>query len=394
MAASFNNGLMFRRLLRRLLFANRGRLFVILLALSAGAAVSAALLNLQTDAKRRLTTEFRSFGANILVLPKSTSGSQENTMPELPATTFAPTLDSPLTVHFASLLYTIASAAPATSAEFSPVVVVGYAGVLPGSAPLDTLTDSGNGAHAETGSAAAMRCIVGQQVARQLNLGSGGSLAIRSGDRSARCSISDILKTGSTEDGQIFLPLRGAQSLADLPGRISAVQVNASGSSNQIGQFAAQLQQRLPDVEVRPLRHFTEAQAKIYSRISSLLTIATALILTLTILCVMAAMTNIAAERRNDVGMMKAIGGSARRVLNLFLTEAALLGLAGGVIGSAVGIVLSIGLGKAVFGVAAAPRLIVYPISVALTVIVAIFGAYPLRRLVNIRPATVFRGEA
>ena len=41
------NRSMFRRLLRRLLFANRGRLFVILLALSAGAAVSAALLNLQ-----------------------------------------------------------------------------------------------------------------------------------------------------------------------------------------------------------------------------------------------------------------------------------------------------------------------------------------------------------
>jgi len=48
------NRSMFRRILRRLLFANRGRLFVILLALSAGAAVSAALLNLQTDAKRAL----------------------------------------------------------------------------------------------------------------------------------------------------------------------------------------------------------------------------------------------------------------------------------------------------------------------------------------------------
>ena len=102
----------------------------------------------------------------------------------------------------------------------------------------------------------------------------------------------------------------------------------------------------------------------------------------------------ISAERRNDVGMMKAIGGSARRVLNLFLTEAVILGLAGGVIGAAAGIALSMVLGKAVFGVAAAPRLIVYPISVSLTVIVAILGAYPLRRLVNVRPATIFRGEA
>jgi putative ABC transport system permease protein len=118
------------------------------------------------------------------------------------------------------------------------------------------------------------------------------------------------------------------------------------------------------------------------------------LVLILTALCVMAAMTNVAMERRNDVGLMKAIGGATRRVLRLFLTEAALLGLAGGLIGAAVGIALSIELGKAVFGIAARPRLIVYPIAVGLTIIVAIASSYPLRRLASIRPASVFRGEA
>jgi putative ABC transport system permease protein len=161
-----------------------------------------------------------------------------------------------------------------------------------------------------------------------------------------------------------------------------------------VEQYAADLRLLIPDAEVRTLHQFTEAQSKIYSRISGLLTAATAIILVLTSLCVMAAMTNIAAERKHDVGMMKAIGGSARGILNLFLTEAAFLGLAGGLIGAAAGIALSMALGKAVFGVAAAPRLIVYPISVALTVIVAILGAYPLRHLANVRPATIFRGEA
>jgi putative ABC transport system permease protein len=80
-------------------------------------------------------------------------------------------------------------------------------------------------------------------------------------------------------------------------------------------------------------------------------------------------------------------------VLRLFLAEAAVLGIISGVIGAAAGIALSIALGKAVFGVAARPRLIVYPISVTLTILVAIAGAYPLRRLASIRPASVFRGE-
>jgi ABC-type antimicrobial peptide transport system permease subunit len=80
-------------------------------------------------------------------------------------------------------------------------------------------------------------------------------------------------------------------------------------------------------------------------------------------------------------------------VVRLFLTEAILLGIGGGLIGSAVGIVASIWLGKAVFGVAAEPRWIVYPLSVTLTVLVSIASAFPLRRLASIRPASVFRGE-
>jgi putative ABC transport system permease protein len=166
------------------------------------------------------------------------------------------------------------------------------------------------------------------------------------------------------------------------------------GTPSQIDAYVSKLKQAIPVAEVRPLRQFTEGEAKIYNRISGLLTATVVIVLLLTGLCVMAAMTNVAMERKMDVGLMKAIGGSMRRVLRLFLAEAAILGLAGGVIGAAVVIFLSIGLGKAVFGVAARPGLIVYPVAVALTIMVAIISAYPLRRLASIRPASVFRGEA
>ncbi len=66
-----SNRTMFWRIVRSLLGANRSRLFVLLLALGAGAAIASALLNLQIDAKRRLTTEFRSFGPNVIVAPRS-----------------------------------------------------------------------------------------------------------------------------------------------------------------------------------------------------------------------------------------------------------------------------------------------------------------------------------
>jgi len=217
---------------------------------------------------------------------------------------------------------------------------------------------------------------------------------MRSGNHEAECRAGTIRSVGGPEDDQVATTLQLAQGLAGLPGRISLIQVNVPGTSAAIQSYISDLQKQIPDADVHGIRQFTEAEGKIYDRISGLLTATVAVVLILTTLCVMAAMTNVAMERKNDVGLMKAIGGATRRVLRLFLAEAATLGLIGGIIGAAAGLVLSVWLGKAVFGVAAQPRLIVYPVVVALTIVVAVAGAYPLRRLAGIRPASVFRGEA
>jgi ABC-type antimicrobial peptide transport system permease subunit len=237
-------------------------------------------------------------------------------------------------------------------------------------------------------------CQLGERTATTLNVSATQFLNLKAEKWSRFCSVSGIRSFGGPEDNQIFLRLDDLQYWTGNTGLLTTVLLNVPGNSRQIDDYIAALQKELPEVEVRPLRQFTEGEAKIYDRISGLLTATVGIVLLLTALCVMAAMTNVAMERKMDVGLMKAIGGSMRRVLRLFLAEAALLGLAGGVIGGALGIFLSIGLGKAVFGVAARPRLIVYPVAVALTVIVAIISAYPLRRLASIRPASVFRGEA
>src|SRR2546421_10341940 len=103
---------MFWRIIRRLLGANRGRLFVILVALGAGAAVTAALLNVQIDAKRRLTTEFRAFGANVVIAPHDSSGSAESPrfLDESAFAAVPPSLDD-TTVTKAEFLYGIVDVA-------------------------------------------------------------------------------------------------------------------------------------------------------------------------------------------------------------------------------------------------------------------------------------------
>ena len=234
---------------------------------------------------------------------------------------------------------------------------------------------------------------MGVRLADQVKARTGTLLRLNANGRAESCTVAAVLSSGGAEDDQVFVSLRSAQRLAAESGRVSMAKLFVGGDVARINQTIASLQAQFPDVEVRPVRQFTEGEARLYSKISGVLNATVAVVLLLTALCVMAAMTNVAIERKSDVGLMKAIGGSVRRVLRLFLAEAVLLGLVGGLVGAALGMVLSIGLGKAVFGVAAQPRLIVYPISVALTVIVAILAAYPLRRIVQIRPASVFRGE-
>jgi putative ABC transport system permease protein len=375
-ASLSSNRAMFWRILRRFISGNPGRLAVMLLALGAGATITAALLNLKVDAQRRLTTEFRSFGANVVVAPRTAA---------MPASASEATLDQSILgqipavwgqhgVAMGPRLYLVADARKASSNHAAPVVIAGRTG--------DFLSGASN----------EFPCEVGVHVAAQMQIET-GNVILQNTKRQETCHPSLTLPTGGSEDDQIAVTLYLAQNLAGLPGRLSLVELTVPGTPQQISNYIANLQQQLPDADVRPIRQFTEGEAKIYNRISGVLTATVALVLVLTALCVMAAMTNVAMERRNDVGLMKAIGGATRRVLRLFLVEAALLGLTSGILGAALGIVLSMWLGKSVFGLAARPRLIVYPVAVALTIIVAIAGAYPLRRLANIRPASVFRGE-
>ena len=378
---------MFWRIIGRIFASNRARLLVILLALGAGAAVTAALLNLQVDAKRRLTTEFRAFGPNVVIAPKNSPSTPSGTLPESIARSVPVHLPAG-DVRVSSALYLIADVSIPSSGKATSAVIGG----LNPFAFLTTLPRAP--VYTEPNDSAENVCVLGVRIAHQLAARQDAELTVSAGSRRESCRVASFRQTGGPEDDRVEISLRAAQRLAELPGRVSIIELRVPGTPDAIQTYVADLQSRIPEADVRPIRQFTEGEARIYDRISGILSATVLLVLILTALCVMAAMTNVAMERRNDVGLMKAIGGATRRVLRLFLAEAALLGLTGGVLGAAIGILLSMWLGKAVFGIAARPRLIVYPVTVALTIIVAIAGAYPLRRLANIRPASVFRGEA
>lgn len=375
---------MFWRLLVQLLRATRARVILALIALAGGAAVSSALLNLYFDAERKVTQEFRTLGANVVVAPPRAGGDTEPPLADAGVMEKIAAARTPEVVAAAPYLYVVAKAGE----REQPVIV---AGTWPGEARRMAAWWELQGAWMEEGDT--QRCVIGRNVARMFNLVVGDALVVQQGAQRVQLTVAGIATTGGAEDSQILVALPVAQQLAGLDGKIALVQMSVTGAPQRIAAYASELRRALSGLEVRPIRQLAAAEGQLLHRIRLLVFAAVTLILALTTLCVLATMTAVAMEHRRDVGLMKAIGGEMSRVVRLFLAEAGLLGLAGGLLGWAGGLLLSEWIGRSVFGVAISPRPEVLPLTVALMTAVALAGALPLRLLTHVRPAIILRGQ-
>ena len=376
---------MFWRILWRLLYASRGRLALAVLAVASGAAVCAALLNLDLDATDKLTREFRVLGANI-VISAAPNDAAAATLDEA-AGQEVEKLRLPEVVAIAPYLYLSAHAQ--TGRNNTAVILAGTrfdeAARMNSWWKVDGTRVSARDNRTD--------CMIGEQAASRLGLIPGQSVKIKYGSREATLRVAGIVTAGSSEDNQIFIGLPLAQDLAGLGARASLIQVTARGSAPEIENVIRRLSLALPGLEVRPLRQLAQAEGRLLGRIRGLLFGTILLILVLTSLGVLAAMAGLALERRRDVGLMKALGGPVRRIMRFFLAEATAIAFIGGVLGFIIGIAVAEWIGQRVFSVAITPRLIVLPATLALMVIVSLAGALPLRLLGRVRPSDILRGE-
>jgi putative ABC transport system permease protein len=386
--------MMFGRLLLQLLRGSRGRLAVALIAIVSGAAVISALLNLDLDVGSKLTQEFRSLGANVVIAPRQPQGSTPATTNVLGWPSAPGLMDENAVVgQLKSLKTAEIVAAPylyvIARAEKTPVVVAGT--WLDEAQKLSpTWKIEGNRVDSRDDQA---HVLVGRNVARELHLAPGHEFALDYLDRTAKVTVAGVVDSGDAEDNQVFVNLAVAQQLSNLHGQIGLVQLNVGGDSKNVADAAAKLAVVLPEYDVHPIRQVTAAEGALLGRLRLLIFSMVALILVLTSLCVLATMAALAIERREDVGLMKALGGSISRVVGLFLAEVGVLGAIGGAIGCIVGMVLTRWMGHRVFEATISMRWEIIPLTIALMIAVALAGASPLRMLGNVKPAVIFRGE-
>ncbi len=162
--------------------------------------------------------------------------------------------------------------------------------------------------------------------------------------RTIHLAPAGMLKTGAAEDNRVYLSLSDFESWTGL--QPSTIEIAVSGSAQEVNGTIRNLQRAFPDAEVRPVRQIVEGEARVL-------------------------------------------------VINgFFAAEAAALGAVGSVLGFALGVGAATWIGRVNFHAPVAPRLGVFPVVLAGSIVVALLAAIaPITLLQRLAPASILRGE-
>jgi putative ABC transport system permease protein len=409
----------FRRQKRRKLLAG--------VAITLGVGVATAMIAVATDIGDKVSRELRAFGANLIVTP------QEDTLDlQIAGVDLKPASDG---------AYLNETDLPKIRGMFWHNNIVGFAPVLPvtvnlGGAKIVTLVGTYfsrpmtfGKEQFQTGVRAiypwwkvrgewpedkSEDVLLGERLAASLGRKAGDNIELAGQVH----RVAGVLSTGGAEDDQIIAPLAVAQGILDRPGVVRRLYVSALTKpedgfarrdpktlhgaefdrwycSAYVQSIAYQLQEVIPHSHAEQIRQVAQNEGTVLERIKGLMLLITLAALVAAALAVSAAMATAIFERSSEVGLMKALGASSVAVAAVFFAEALLLAVLGGSVGFVGGAMLARAIGKSIFDSQIAIDAVLFPIILAIAVLVTFAGsALAIRRAMKFDPVLALRGEA
>ncbi|MDD5191169.1 MAG: ABC transporter permease, partial [Dehalococcoidales bacterium] len=207
-------------------------------------------------------------------------------------------------------------------------------------------------------------------------------------------NVTGILKeTGANEDYFLYVPLATAQTVFDKAGLISAIDVRALCNGCPVDTIATQLNLNLPGIKAVAVKQIANTEMDMVQRVNRMMLSLAGITLLIGIFGVVNTMMSSVHERTRDIGIMRAVGASRNQIIRVFIYEALVIGIIGGVFGYFAGTALAYGIGPLIFDGAAIRLLPWYlPISIGLSVTIAIIATlYPAFSATKIKIAEAFR---
>lgn len=207
-------------------------------------------------------------------------------------------------------------------------------------------------------------------------------------------------RTGTQDDGTIFVPLKTIQKIFNKEGEITTIGIKIKKDVNS-ARLEAKLY-NLPNVQVVSL-------AQVKETIMKLISTAKVMVLSIAIIAILIAMVGVintilmsVHERFQEIGILKTIGAMPWDIFKLIWTETLILCAAGGILGIILALILSKVTDvviRSVLPYAPSGGLVLIDTKLVLITLAAILcigllsGFYPAWKAGKIRPLEAIRGE-
>jgi len=418
---------MFMRILGKSFSRRKGKIAIAIIAVIMGAAIPSAMFTVSLDISEKVSLEFRKYGANLILVPKSDTIEVGFPGVEFGAVTEQNMIDeSDLwkiktiswrnnVLGFAPSLYQVVKSGEGTNEQrmvlmgtyfnkeieilkpYSPndrkVFKTGIKSISPWWEIDGEWIEDPND---NTGS------LVGLNVAEKLGLELGNTFTIRyseipddtANETEYELKVLGIINTDGYEDNQIIVNLQVAQNLTNRTNKVHTVQVSALCNACPVDVFASEIEEKIPNIDGKTVKQLVSAEMSVLNKVEDMMLLVTIVALLASALGVSATMTASVIERQKEIGLMKSIGAENKRIASLFMAEAGLVGLVGGLLGYGIGLLLAQIVGLNVFDSTISPRLSVLPLVLGISIgMTLIASSLPVRRAMKIEPVIVLRGE-
>jgi putative ABC transport system permease protein len=370
----------------RILFSSvvrrRSRLLVALTGIAIGAAVLLGMVTLCYDIPKQMSQEFRSYGANMLLV----AAGKESSMTRADVERVATLLPADKLVGLAPYRYlTVRSNMQpytAVGADFEQVQKTRPYWRVAGEWP----RRDGD-------------ILIGADVAEFTLLSPGRALTLEGRDKEQsryekKVTVTGVVRTGGAEDGFIFMSLSDMEAMTGEPGCVDVAEISIMAGGEELKTLASAIRAGQNRVEPRLVKKVTRSEETVLNKLKTLVYLVTLIVLGLTMICVATTMMTVVMERRREIGLKKAIGAENRRIAREFLGEGLILGVLGGFLGSACGLVFAQVISSHVFNRSIAIEFYLIPLTVIVSAVVTIIACLiPVRRAMDVEPALVLRGE-
>jgi len=234
------------------------------------------------------------------------------------------------------------------------------------------------------------QALVGAVAAELLEINAGDRIGLNGSD----ITVTGILEeTGSNDDYQIFVPIGTLQRLFDKDGLISSIDIRALCNACPVEFIADGINQNIPGVRAVAVKQVAASEMGMMEKMNKFMLALAGITVAVGLFGVVNTMMASVHERVKDIGIMRAVGASRNQIIKVFIYEAIIIGIMGGIFGYAAGTLLAYAVGPLIFeGTAISYVPQYFPLSLALATFIAVTAAvYPAFRATRIKVADSFR---